>query len=376
MTVDVRANLAIREAGLRHIAAVDMLEAGRAAAEQEATGTSGRVWHPLPSLELHSLADLLRNPALLEPPPAMIKGLLYRGRATLMAGREKEAGKTTFASAAMAALSCGSLFLGQATEQARVLWLTEEHLGEPTRRFHAMGADAAFIDVATLPHSGSPVERVDQIARAVAGRRYGAVVVDTLSVLMRGMKSHNDSAEVGNLMGPLVQIAHDEDVGLLLSHHANKGSDGEYRGSTEIGGRVDVIVEITPGTLAHQRKLSVKGRFGVNTITVSFDGTSYDLADRAELSPDLRIVDYVTQNPGCSRNAVEREVGGNAGQVRAAISRLELAGKIVNRGDQRGARYYVPSFIAVPLPAPGEQQRELLRCTQMAGPSAAMEGAE
>jgi hypothetical protein len=88
---------------------------------------------PIAPLEVFSLTELMARPDLMEKPPAVIPRLLYRERATLYAAREK-LGKTTFATAAVAAISRGVPFLDEPTRRAPVLWMTEEHLGDPTRR--------------------------------------------------------------------------------------------------------------------------------------------------------------------------------------------------------------------------------------------------
>lgn len=324
---------------------------------------------PPPPMEIHSLAELLRNPRLLDPPPAHITPLLYHERVTLLAGREKD-GKSTLASAAIAALSREADFLGHSTKCVSVLWLTEEHPGEPTRRFHTMGADPDFIDIGQVPHTGTPGERVSQIADAVAVRDYEIIVVDTLSVLMRGLRSHNDSAEVGNLMGPLVQIARDHRVALLLLHHASKGTGG-YRDSTEIGARVDVIAEMAGDKTGNQRKLAIRGRFGTSDLTLAYNGVTYTLAPRGELSVDAQVRDFITANPGCSQRDIVRQIGKRADHVRDALRALEAARQITVERRASSNRYHVFGY----APAVHPEQQEMLNRVAMRGAGAAMDAA-
>jgi hypothetical protein len=79
-----------------HIDAAPLWEPG--AAEPDGP----RVW---------TLAELLADPELLKPPPAIIPNVAFAGRLTLFAAREK-AGKSTFIGAAAAAVSRGAPFLG------------------------------------------------------------------------------------------------------------------------------------------------------------------------------------------------------------------------------------------------------------------------
>ena len=62
-----------------------------------------------------TLRELLENPV--ELPPAVVPRLAWPGRSTLLAAREKE-GKSTLMTAAAAAVSRGSSFLGS-TDDAR-----------------------------------------------------------------------------------------------------------------------------------------------------------------------------------------------------------------------------------------------------------------
>lgn len=290
-----------------------------------------------PRLEVSSLHELMQHPELLEPPPSVIPRIAYRGRATTYAGREK-LGKTTLLAGASAAVSRGLPFLGGPTQRGRVLWLTEENMGEPVRRFAALDADPHEIDMALLPFEGAPRERVHWIAAAVARSRYTLVVVDTLTALLSGIRSFSDTAEVTAVMTPLVALAHEHDVALLLNAHARR-SDNAYSGSFEFGARVDVIVEMKEvAALAYQRKLEIKGRFGTDALTVNYDGAGrYELAERGEqVHLDVQIMEYVTMHPDCVRTHVTRDVSGNDHLIAARLDALVLAGRLEVRAEPRG----------------------------------------
>ena len=289
-------------------------------------------------LEIRPLAAYVANPSLMQPPPAIVAGLLYEARVTLLSGREKKAGKSTFAAAMLSAVSRGVPFLGQPTKRKQGLWLAEEALGDVARRFVALGADPEWIDIAALPYAGTPADRVQQIDEAVQGRDYEWIAADTISVLQAGMKSHNDSAEMIALMHPLVQIAREREIALFLLAHANRSGDQEYRGSTEVGARVDVIAALTEGASPSQRKLSIKGRFGVDELTIAYDGAGTFSMAGGELPVEMRTLEFIVLNPGALSGEIERGVGGRAVAVREAIKTLTRTGKIDRRLERRGGR--------------------------------------
>lgn len=301
-------------------------------------------------LVVHSLAELRRQRELLEKPPAVTPRLTWKGRATMLSAREKLGGKSTLARSAVSRLSCGDRFLGEPTRPARSLWLGEEHVGDVVRQFVAMGADDTMIDIADVPADGDPMGRVERIARAVAEGEYALVVVDTLAALLAGLKSFDDPALNVEVMTRLVQIARDTDVALLLLAHATKSGTG-YRGTTEYGARVDVVVEMerVGERQPRHRKLTVVGRLGTDDFTVIFDDRDYALAERRELPLEMRVRDYITANIGATQRAVEKAVGGRASDVRSAIATLLLNKHIVNQPERKGNktthRLYPPGCV-------------------------------
>lgn len=66
--------------------------------------------------EVVRLDEVLADPTMLQPPLALVPGLVWRGRLSMLAGREKD-GKSTFAAAGVAAMTRGHEFLGDPTEE-------------------------------------------------------------------------------------------------------------------------------------------------------------------------------------------------------------------------------------------------------------------
>jgi len=94
-------------------------------------------------LALHTLAELLANPAALRPPVAVVPRCAWRARVALVVGREKLGGKSTFLTAGAANLTRGGEFLSERVPAGSVLWVTadHEHASEIVQRALRFGAD-------------------------------------------------------------------------------------------------------------------------------------------------------------------------------------------------------------------------------------------
>ncbi|MCX5760904.1 MAG: AAA family ATPase [Gemmatimonadetes bacterium] len=123
----------------------DWLAAGRTAHELALLVEQTARWvepqaHSAPRLRYYTLGELVTRPELLAEPDPVVPPFLFRGRVTLLAGREK-LGKSTLVAHAAAALSRGEEFLGATLAAGRVLWYSlDEGLNDTVRRFQALGA--------------------------------------------------------------------------------------------------------------------------------------------------------------------------------------------------------------------------------------------
>jgi hypothetical protein len=344
MPIDGRVEMVIPATGFRRIG-WRHAENDRGA-DRDAPENNSSLVAPEPArLEITSLAELLANPELMQRPQAVIPYIAYKGRVSLLAAPEK-LGKSTLMGHHVARLSRGEPILGQAIEAGTTLYITEEHIGDAARRFRDFGADPARVHVARMPMGGTPVQRVQWIRDAVQESEYADVVIDTLPALIAGLSSFWDPAVMTAVTMPLSAIAHELEVAIILLTHAKK-SDGRYRDSSEIGARVDVIVEMSKidTSPAHHRRLDIRGRYGVDDITVAFDGTTYAIPAREDRLPlAMRVLDYITHHPGCSQNAVERDIDGRAADIRAAIFTLKAERRIEDQTETRRGREYSHLF--------------------------------
>jgi hypothetical protein len=71
--------------------------------------------------------------------------------------------------------------------------------------------------------------------------KFDLIILDSYRSLWLG--DERDEKENVEALDPLRNLAHDENVAIVLSHHAQKGGD-EYRGSSAIGACVDWLVMI------------------------------------------------------------------------------------------------------------------------------------
>src|ERR1700730_4897145 len=274
-----------------------------------------------------SLAEILENPAALDPPQPVAPRLAWRGRMTLLAAREK-AGKSTVASAAAAAVSRGAAFLEGPAIQGDVLYLAlEEHESDVARRFCRFDADPSRMFIAT--QLDRPAENLE---RAAGEHRPALIVVDTLAAFVGGdIEDPGNSSAWTPLMARLVRIARDHEVAVLLLHHARK-SDGTYRDSTAIGAAVDVLIELEPDKQNPSiRHFKVRGRFGVPNTSVCLTENGFALAS-GEISLEAQVLAFVQAQPGCSLRQVTQGVAGRDSDISAAVHALIGGARIVNNG--------------------------------------------
>jgi RecA/RadA recombinase len=284
---------------------------------------------------LRTLADILRDPSVLELPETVVPRLAYRGRVTLVAGREKS-GKSTLAGAGAACVSAGRPFLGETTTPTRVLWVSlEEHLGDLARRFVEHGAEPENVLVLERPSDG--LAELETAVRVHAPR---LVVLDSLAEFCdRWVDEASQASQWVAPLAALRSLARTHDLGLQLIHHARK-SDGRYRDSFAIGAAVDVILEMEAANEDQRvRRLRARGRFALEDFAVRLVAYDFELVG-GELSLDARVVLYVEGNPGCSKRQVREHIAGRASDVDRIVDRLVKEGVLEDRGISNRHQYH------------------------------------
>ena len=261
----------------------------------------------------------------------------------MLFSREK-VGKSTYVSAAAAGVTNGDPFIGsEPRPPQRVLWyVPEEHPEDAVRRFQEFGADPDHLFL--LPWSRTPLRDLEAAIQEVEP---ALVVVDTLAAYVEeAAPDSGDASSWKSLLAPLVRLARDYNVALVILHHATKGASGEYRDSTAIGAEVDMLIEMREGDVPGVRMLKPKGRWKVDPYTVVFeegrDGRPpfFRLAE-GDLSVDQKVILYLKANAGASKRAVREAVGGKSKDVDGAVFRLLSAGKIEDCGDSQRSEFHI-----------------------------------
>lgn len=266
---------------------LDLLEESESAPGYEQHRVIRAVQHP--RLEYRTLATILLDPTLLEPPTPEIPFLAYAGRVTLLAAREK-AGKSTLLSQAVSCYTTGTPFLGHAgAVPGRVLWYSiDEPLSDTVRRFHQFGADGERVVLCTDAPTAA------EMAAAVQAHGANIVIVDTLGELMAAsatLVNDRDAMPMAAFLRPYINVARELGCALVLLYHTGK-SGREYRGTTAIGAAVDAVLRLrppntdmnaTPGQEADhedgRRILEGRTRWGRVCERLAFDGERYSIGN-------------------------------------------------------------------------------------------------
>lgn len=189
-----------------------------------------------------SLADLF---ALELPEPDwVVEGLLPLGAAGLLSAREK-AGKGLLTIDLCAAVALEEPFLGRAVRAGTAVYCAaEEHLRDVRGRIATRLGERRDAPLLVLPLDGSTGDRLDLDDPVGMQKLWGMVaqldpvlvVLDTLRELHGRQEDKSD--EMGPVLRPLRQLAHQTETALLVNHHQNKM--GGFRGSTAIRAAFDL----------------------------------------------------------------------------------------------------------------------------------------
>lgn len=172
-----------------------------------------------------------------EPPPPVdwiVEGLVSRGDATLLAGREGM-GKSLLAAAFSAAIGRGGGTVAGMRCQGEGVVIVDAENGqrEISRRVHALeigSAGVTYFDVAG--RNFDLLEDADELHAAVSSRAPALLVLDSLRTLWNGDEYlPREGSRVANA---IAQLARACDCGVLVLHGVSRQS-GEYSGNTALG---------------------------------------------------------------------------------------------------------------------------------------------
>lgn len=306
-------------------------------------------------IRLRSLAEVLANPGALALPHVIIPRLAWAGRVTLLAGREKLAGKSTLAAAGVAAATNGRPFLGELSGLATAVWWSADREAEAdvARRFVRFYANPNNV---YLPPYDATLDDVMHATRGIG--EPVVLVVDTLTAATVGLVLNaNSASEWTPVLLPLIALARETDTAVVLNHHANRAT-GEYRDSTNIGALVDMVCRIEAVTDDPAvRVVRSLGRWPTDPtfrvrLEATPDGDDYTL-DGGLPALDARAYTFVQGHPGATTNQVCAALNARRADGLAALQRLSRALNLRNQGTARHHEWYaVPVVPTVPEPPP------------------------
>lgn len=294
------------------------------------------------------LSEVLADLDIMRAPTAIIPRLAWKGRSTLLAASIKT-GKSTLVGFLATQVSQGGFFLNAKCEQGTVLIVgLEEGLGDLARRLRDFDADPYRVHIMDRV-TGTATERIESIRAVVAHITPTLVIVDTLTAYGMGIvEDENSSAQMQPLVQGLSNMAHlANSYAMILVHHNNKA--GSFRGSSAIGGAVDVIVEMSQHEDAREptlRHFKVQGRFPVNGFDARYMGRDYVMTNAEGMPLIQRVLDFIRVTPGCSKRTIRDVLGGRAANTDAAIDNLLLRHAIRDESDDPTECRYVASMTA------------------------------
>ncbi|MCY4633601.1 MAG: AAA family ATPase [Acidobacteria bacterium] len=218
--------------------------------------------------------DLAASPAR---PPAVLGGLAWRGRVSVLSGAPK-AGKSTALAQSIGCRLSGEAFAGQTVAPSGpVALVTEEPLELLAQRLRVYGVGPGHRGAVFV---ASPAHGVDRLVDALRRSQPEVVIIDSFAswAVAGGCESLSDPAVMRRVMDTLRTVAEDGS-GVLVVHHARR-SDGELADSRDIAASVDMIVTFdavdaqldrcAPRS-SDLRMLSYLGRWPQETVVFDFD---------------------------------------------------------------------------------------------------------
>jgi AAA domain len=323
----------------------------------------------LERLGVRTMTEMLRDPHALDLPLTLIPHLMWKGRATLLAGKEKLSGKSTVVGAGIASFTSGRAFLGVPCEPGRLLIFTEEHPSDLLRRLVRFGADGDRVSV--MQFASQPVYDLLAAQRAA---RADAVVVDTMGRWGRpSLTAAWDATQWGALLDPLIMAAREDNFGLLLTSHVNV-VDGRYQGGAGIGGVMDQIITVESDKVdATRRTFTCVGRWPEAAFAVRLVDDAYVLegGEVVPPSPEQRIVAFARSHleekgKGCSQRSIRSHMRGmRTKDVDALVAKLLNAGVLANLGTDARFELAPSGSRVVPAMKPQRPAPEELGTTVM-----------
>jgi AAA domain len=316
--------------------------------------------------KIHNEHTLLSRPAA----AFLVSGLLVKGSLISLIA-DPNVGKTFLATDLTFSIAAGSdTWLGRKLYAAGpVLYVIGEGLGRFGYRLlawkHTRGVDRS------LPFHwiDEPVPLLDEDAatafvREVAPLKPSLVVFDTLSRCLMG-GNENSQEDMGKAVAVCDELRARTGCAVIVVHHTRKDGTVE-RGSTVLRGAADTLLmlkEETRGilTLSCEKQKDADAFEPISLVrrSIQLDGVRdmsgepasscvIDVAtgadtERAERVKKSRVLTFVREHPGTTRDDVCKALGGRRESVRAEIDGLVSLGELREEKDGKRKRVFVSS---------------------------------
>lgn len=272
------------------------------------------------------------------------RGLVAERSITLITGKPKVAGKSTFVAHLVAKVLDGHPFIGMLTVKTPVVVLTEERTSfvELLKRTGLIGRD----DIKFLRYSPA---REATFAEQVAAARevckeMGAklLIIDTLAqfIGLRGDTENDPGAALEGLKP--VQEAANEGLAVIVVHHEKKSGGGvgdSSRGSTAFTGAVDIIMSVQRPegqTSPKVRVISTLSRYPCtpDTLYVELTENGFERREEAAVISSEIEKHLLGAAPGEEANALQMTQLLAGTEFNETTAR-KVAGKLVQSGQLR-----------------------------------------
>ena len=255
-----------------------------------------------------------------EAAPWLVKPWVVRGGITMISGKAKLAGKTTWTLHLVKAILEGGKFLGEPACQGPVFYLTEERASSFVAALRRTGL-AGRRDLIIRQHRAGDTWP-DVIRETISeARRVSAVliVVDTLPVFA-GLAGDNENA-AGYAREALDPLSGLDDIAVVVEFHDRKsgGDPGDAtRGSSAFAGAVDIIVDLRRlggDGQERRREIVAVGRFDdtPDRVIVELSDDGYRLLGDAGAVARKDAKDSIREALALERHMTEKQLAEELG---------------------------------------------------------------
>lgn len=284
-----------------------------------------------------TMKDLLESPV--EEHPWLVEDRLPKSGLSVCVAKPK-VGKSTLARNLALAVARGEHFLGHPVTQGPVLYVALEEIRSQIRaHFTRMGAKPNDpIDILFGP---APFDGFDWLSKYIERERPVLVIIDPIFRFVH-CQDCNDYVEMTRVLDPIMTLARQHGVHILMVHHEGKGEHrGEevVLGSTAISGVVDTILSLK--NTSKFRTLQSTQRYGLSlpeTVLTLDPLTGWAQCGPARAEADAQgveqaILDYLSkQKVPVPETDVQKNVPGRRGSKVTVLRQLVEHGKVTKVG--------------------------------------------